>query len=338
CVLVTAILSITFLIWSSFYFSPATLPEPTIPDKSTETSARILTLNIFMRPPGVKNNKSDYKEDRLDYIIKYILPEYDVITIQEAFAFANRRIDKLTVAAREMGFNYQVASPRHYPWQLAADGGLLLLSRFPIKKSDIIEYPRGVHSDWMSKKGALHALVELNEHRSVHVYTSHTQASYDQNGKLNLQDTYIRLSQFALFHQFIADTAKDDGSPILLMGDFNVDASAHDTAKIVPSVHNSEAYDKMFSILNGTGLSDGEFAGSWLIDSMKDALYDQFGYHPVTFGNVLADGVSPAETALTHWDQVTTVQSLDRIFWADRYSETVRLTNVTVEHFFVAEN
>ncbi|KAI9493181.1 Endonuclease/exonuclease/phosphatase [Zychaea mexicana] len=343
CLVITTLLTVAFFIWGLLYFSPATLPEPTVPDKSTDTNARFLTLNIFMRPPGVKNNKSDYKEQRLDYIIKHILPHYDVITVQEAFAFANRRVDRLAVAAREMGFNYQVASPRHYPWQLAADGGLLLLSRFPIAKSDVIEFPRGLHSDWLSYKGALHALVELNPRRSVHVYTTHTQASYDSQGQLNDDDTNMRLSQFAYVHKFISETARDDGSPVLIMGDLNVDASKHDQEKVAHAVHSSDAYIKMVSILNGTGLPNGDYEDSWHIDTMKDAVYEQFGYHPVTFGNVIADkdggsDIKPAETVLTHWDQVTTVQSLDRIFWADRFSDTLALNNITIEKFLVADN
>ena len=345
CLVVTALITITFFVWNLFYFSPATLPEATFPDKSTNTDARFLTLNIFMRPPGVKNNKSDYKEERLDYIIKYILPHYDVVTIQEAFAFANRRIDKLQIAARKMGFNYQVASPRHYPWQLAADGGLLLLSRFPIAKSDVIEFPRGLHSDWLSKKGALHALIELNVQRSVHVYTTHTQASYDSNGELNMDDTNMRLSQFALVHQFISETARDDGSPIMIMGDLNIDASKHDQEnKTLPAVHSSDAYIKMINILNGTGLPDGTYSDpDWHIDTMKDIVYEQFGYHPVTFGNVVEDkqaieGVKPVETVLTHFDQVTTVQSIDRMLWADRFSDTIAAKNITIEHFFIRDN
>jgi hypothetical protein len=101
-----------------------------------------------MRPPGVKNNADDYKEQRLDYIIEHILPSYDIITFQEAFAFANRRVDKLLVKAYDQGFYHHVASPRHYPWELAGDGGLLILSRFPIVQANRIEFSRGVHADW----------------------------------------------------------------------------------------------------------------------------------------------------------------------------------------------
>lgn len=343
CIIVSFILFIAFIIFCAFYFSPASLPAPTVPDKSTNTNAKFLTLNIFMRPPGVKNNRSDYKEARLNYIIENILPNYDVVAVQEAFAFANRRIDKLRLKARQLGFNYELYSPRHYPWQLAADGGLLLLSRFPIAQGDVIEYPRGVHADWMSYKGALHALIQLNTKRTIHVYTSHTQASYDASGALNQQDTRVRLSQFARLHEFISDTARDDGSPILIMGDLNIDASAHEGAKTDKAVANSTAYTMMMDVLRGTGIrldDEQQYMHPWHIDTLVDAAYQQFGYHPVTFGDVrqLPNGtIVPAETVLTHWDQLMTVQSIDRILWADRFSTDLKLSNITVEKFLVKD-
>ncbi|KAI9244932.1 Endonuclease/exonuclease/phosphatase [Sporodiniella umbellata] len=341
------LLLLAFILFSLFYFTAAKLPA--VPTKSMQAdSARLLTFNIFMRPPGIKNNQDDYKEERLDYIIQHLLPEYDIIAMQEAFAFANRRIDTLTVHAFNQGFHYQLASPRHYPWSLAGDGGLLILSRFPIVKSDKIEFPRGVHSDWLSYKGALHALVQINNQSLVHVYTTHTQASYDNAGKLNLDDTKVRLSQFAAVHQFIAETAKDDDHPILLMGDLNVDAALHEGAVVDRSVGNSLAYDMMMNVLKGKGVSLGElnnntdtqisYSHPWRLDNLVDMAYNKFGYHPVTFGDykTLSNGsLIPAETTLTSHNQLMTVQSIDRLLWANQSETAVKLTNIEMEPFFV---
>lgn len=171
CLIVFVIPLASFVIFASIYFSPVSLPNiPTTTTTTTSASSndlsnhqdstaaivykpstispRLLTFNMFMRPPGVKNNENDFKNERLDYIIKNVLPLHDIITIQEAFAYANRRIDQLLVAAFEQGFYYHVGSPRHYPWDLGGDGGLLILSRYPIKKADRIEFSRGVHADW----------------------------------------------------------------------------------------------------------------------------------------------------------------------------------------------
>lgn len=154
CSIIIFIPVVSFIIFCSVYFSAASLPTQTIPVEQVAlmqknaTAPRLLTFNMFMRPPGIKNNENDFKNERLDFIVQNVLPAYDIITIQEAFAYANRRIDKLLAAAFKQGFYYQVTSSRHYPWDLGGDGGLVILSRFPIQKSDRIEFARGVHSDW----------------------------------------------------------------------------------------------------------------------------------------------------------------------------------------------
>ncbi|KAG1466631.1 hypothetical protein G6F56_004652 [Rhizopus delemar] len=317
-----------FVLFCSFFFSPSSLPVPTIPDKVTKGSFRFLTLNIFMRPPLIRNNWSDYKDDRLAYIEKYVLPDYDVIAFQEAFAFASKRKDHLIRRARELGFNYYVESPRKYPWQLGIDGGLLLLSRFPIRQSHRIEYPRGTHADWFSVKGALHALIELNPKRHIHLYTTHTQASYDLNNIINPGDTEIRLSQFKRLREFVQETSKE-GHPVLIAGDLNVDAATHPKERPIEerSRDSSPEYLQMVDILK--------------FEDLHDIVYGSLGYHPVTFGDYTTDSEGkpvPAETVLTNSDQWMTVQSIDRMFWASR--NTTRLTPQPpqVEKIWVKEN
>ncbi|KAI8069793.1 Endonuclease/exonuclease/phosphatase [Gilbertella persicaria] len=340
----------SFLLFCSIFFSASNYPAPVFPDKTTNSTARFLTLNIFMRPPLIKNNWSDYKDDRLAYIEKYILPEYDVICFQESFAFASKRKDRLITSARKLGFNYHVESPRKYPWNIGVDGGLLIVSRFPIRQADVIEYPRGQHSDWLSIKGALHAHIELNATRKIHLYTTHTQASYDLNNVINEDDTAIRLSQFAILHQFIYDTSRQDNNqdPIMVVGDLNVDAAVHSKERPItqPSKESSPEYVKMVDVIRGTGVlksnSDGRwFEHPWKLDNLTDIVYDHYGYHPVTFGDYKVSNqgeLVPAETVLTNWDVLMTVQSIDRIFLAPRYATVAKLQSPRVEKFWVEEN
>lgn len=359
CCLVTILPMISFIVFCIVYFSEARLPTNTIPLEQVKllqdntSSVRLLTFNMFMRPPGVKNNENDYKNERLDYILQNILPSYDIITIEEAFAYANRRIDKFLLNAFHQGFYYHVASPRHYPWELAGDGGLLILSRYPIVKSNRMEFPRGVHADWLSYKGTLHALIEIAPNHTIHVYTTHTQASYDYAGAINFDDTKVRLSQFAAVHQFIEETAKSDTYPILLMGDLNVDAATHTASIDVPSYNSSLAYTMMMDVLRGKGTNLNliekkdipkddvvlSYASDWRLDNLTDMAYKTFGYHPVTFGDYkkLDNGtLVPAETVLTSHSQLKTVQSIDRLLWSNTdKNNTMSLSNVTVEHFFV---
>ena len=108
---------------------------------------RLLTFNFFMRPPLVKNNASDHKEARLAYFIKHCLHKYDIICLQEMFAFGSSRRARLLEAAFKAGFNYSWASPAKRLLSGSIDGGLIILSRFPIRNRDFIVYPVGVYSD-----------------------------------------------------------------------------------------------------------------------------------------------------------------------------------------------
>ncbi|KAI8062449.1 Endonuclease/exonuclease/phosphatase [Gongronella butleri] len=338
-------------VYALVFPTPAQPPRPTASSANSTMPARVLDINIFMRPPGIHNNADDYKNERLLYIQEQILPFYDIIAFQEAFAFGNHRIDRLVASAVQLGFDY-VASPRHGPWSLASDGGLLLLSRFPVLQSHTLEYPRGLHSDWMALKGALHLSIRLDGKRHVDVYTTHTQASYGSHGERSKQDILTRLEQFSRFRDFIRQTSSP-GVPILALGDFNIDSAAHDGPISQPSVNSSRAYTMMMDVLSGNG-TDGAFFGKeneWLFPAAsdsdsdagrihwKDMLYDTFGAHPVTFGDFVqaANGsLLPAETALTHAQQLLTVQSIDQLLWANMSSSVnLSLVNVTLEKFQV---
>jgi hypothetical protein len=90
---------------------------------------KILTYNIFLRPPPIKNNKSDYKDQRLECFIKH-LQRFDIICLQECFGLLNKRKIKLIRKAQEAGFlDYVESPPCSFFSPLLVDGGLLLLSR-----------------------------------------------------------------------------------------------------------------------------------------------------------------------------------------------------------------
>lgn len=139
----------------------------------------------------------------------------------------------------------------------------------------------------------------------------------------------------------------------MILGDLNVDAAVHKGGKLTdPSVESSIHYTMMTNVLKGTGvdpkdlgLSDGDtkriFAHPWVLNDLVDVVYRHYGYHPVTFGDVdVVDGsrVVPGEVALTDHDQLMTVQSIDRIYWAARNSTLVALEHPHVEPFKVKEN
>ncbi len=90
---------------------------------------KVLTYNIFLRPPPLKNNEDDYKNER-EKDFEKVLKDFDIICLQEMFAAFNNRKHEIIRAATQCGFFYYVdtASPIFLSKYLA-DGGLLILSR-----------------------------------------------------------------------------------------------------------------------------------------------------------------------------------------------------------------
>ncbi|KAJ2771594.1 hypothetical protein IWQ56_001720 [Coemansia nantahalensis] len=302
---------------------------------------RVLTQNMYMRPPLVHSNKGDWKDARLDFFIDRILPNYDVVCLQEMFEYASSRRSRLLAAAERLGFRHYVVSERKFLWDVGIDGGLAILSRFPVAATDSFEYQRGIGPDWMARKGVLYAKVEVRVDGAaapthVHVFTTHTQASYGEVF-ITQPDVKRRLAQLHEFHSFLEAVLprhRAAGEPVVLTGDFNVDSRDHRLTDPEHVRHERDAEDgvatsdegkAMMDVLQGHGI-DPKLLGPDNTDAFKgrttielhDALHERLGYHPVTFGNIVVDkdgNVRPRETVLTNKQDSTVMHSIDYVLW-----------------------
>ena len=102
---------------------------------------RILTLNLFLRPPGICTNASDHKDLRTSYFLHNISRDFDIICLQEVFSTLSNRKDLIKATAKSQGFLYSYENPRPNPlYGQFTDGGLLILSKLPITECDSITY------------------------------------------------------------------------------------------------------------------------------------------------------------------------------------------------------
>ncbi|RKP34845.1 Endonuclease/exonuclease/phosphatase [Dimargaris cristalligena] len=308
---------------------------PTAASATAHTqSIRILTINLFIRPPGIKTNASDFKDARVQYVIDHVLPNYDVVCFQELFAFGSDRRARIIQAARQLGYTHWYGSREQSLWNLAIDGGLLTISRLPIVQTDAIRYPRGKYSDWLAAKGAIYTRIALQPTLHLHLFTTHTQASYAPVLSLNDPTVVIRRKQFLMLHHFIRTKtqSRPAGEPVLLLGDLNVDARVHDgTTENLTDTRSSEEYAAMLTILRGGGYdgppgnANGRSPGASDLSlapplPFRDLVFDMLGYHPVTFGDVKVaeDGnLTPRDTVLTGSEAHCSCQRLDYALWID---------------------
>lgn len=133
------------------------------------------------------------------------------------------------------------------------DGGLLILSKFPILEQDRIIFSESAGADALASKGCLYALVELPKtSEQLHVFTTHT-----QSGEA-LPIERIRHGQIEELAKFVeskvADTKED--IPVLVAGDFNLDARNNYIHPVSPS---SGAPHKTVRCSPGTSSDHYEF-------------------------------------------------------------------------------
>ena len=275
---------------------------PAPPASPHSIRVRLLSYNVFIRPPGVTSHGNDYKDERLGRILaQLILRNADVVALQELFALgAPRRAAFLATAANLGGYRYSTSLP--YPPPLlcwppkVVDGGVTILSRHPIVASHHTTY-RSAHwryIDVLTAKGVLHARIALpaplNTAQSggrleVDVFATHAQAGdIRYRGIAGVRRRQIH--QLATFlHRHGSATR-----PLIVCGDLNVNGrrSATDSS-------DSEEYREMMQMLRQ---SPREGSADATRPPLRDLLREEHhGSHPITVGDVDADG-RPVEHSL----------------------------------------
>lgn len=188
---------------------------------------KILTYNIFLRAL-VKNNESDWKEERLEDFCS-IIHDYDIVCLQEMFGTFNNRKQTLIRAATMAGFFFFIdSSSPDFLSKYMVDGGLLILSRFPIVSHCYSQFRYGVVADSLAEKGILYAKISI-KNTYLHVFTTHLQASYNDSGERNYLISFktrmdqIKQVNYIMTNILIKEYNKSQDK-VLLVGDFNVDA------------------------------------------------------------------------------------------------------------------
>jgi endonuclease/exonuclease/phosphatase family metal-dependent hydrolase len=198
-------------------------------------SVKILTINLFMRPL-VNTNGSDHKEGRLKAFAEHYLGEYDIICFQELFDWLSTRKHRIILEAKNAGMPYHAFSPGpQFLSTYIADGGLLTVSKFPITKSDFVNYKYPpVGDDAIAMKGALYTEIDLSEvgGDKLHLFHSHFQASYYGKGIPLYVETFVcRYEQVKEMQKFVQKHTFDNPDYnrlrdiVILAGDFNQNAS-----------------------------------------------------------------------------------------------------------------
>mmetsp|Transcript_10763 Transcript_10763/g.15749 ORF Transcript_10763/g.15749 Transcript_10763/m.15749 type:complete len:319 (+) Transcript_10763:27-983(+) len=264
---------------------------------------RILTYNLFLRPPLISTNgNDDYKNDRVKAFLKHI-PQYDIIALQEVFGTLNGRQKMIIEGCKKEGLIYYTHLPA--TWTKFIDSGLFIFSRYPIEKSTCMSFSDGNHVDGWTNKGVIGIKIkyprmtndpirwiskdddtttlEQQKPNSLWIFNTHLQANYDHHHQLSSYAS-IQKKQLTQIRKWLYKMNKRR-EPCVFVGDFNIDERSY----LNRILHKS--------------LSP---------HSLTNMFMHRYGYNPVTYG--LTVHGKPVETVLTGLHEQTLNLTLDRLF------------------------
>ncbi len=183
---------------------------------------KVISYNIMLL--GNTNFPGMRQVDRAKWIVQQILiedPNYDVITIQEAFDegnigafFLNSGFDALVDAMKDAGYIYRTQRP------FAAqpeNGGLVIFSRWPIEVRDnnVFDLFKCRDFDCLSAKGINYAKINKLGRR-YHLFTTHLNSGFGNYD--------IRRRQLEEFRPWILGLVGNQVTePVIVTGDMNID-------------------------------------------------------------------------------------------------------------------
>jgi endonuclease/exonuclease/phosphatase family metal-dependent hydrolase len=173
----------------------------------------VLSYNVFLRAPTwIFHDEHNWRTER----IPYFLSGYDAVVLQEAFSEQHR--DAILKALNaEYPYNSGILGEDEF---LSFNGGVIILSRWPILKMDQVVFEGCDGSDCMVKKGVVYTALEKQGTR-IHLFGLHLQAQKEY--------AQARAGQFPQLQRFMLQQRIPQSELVLVAGDFNVDYFSNGT-------------------------------------------------------------------------------------------------------------
>ncbi|MEU6846227.1 sphingomyelin phosphodiesterase [Streptomyces sp. NPDC046716] len=198
---------------------------------------RVLTYNTFLMSQNLYPNWG--QEHRATEIPQAsFFQGNDVVVLQEAFD--NSASDHLKRAASG-AYPYQTpvvgrgtsgwdATSGAYSSTTPEDGGVTLLSKWPIVHKEQYVYKDACGSDWWSNKGFVYAVLDVDGTK-VHVVGTHTQSTDSGCGDGEAQADRAR--QFRAISAFLDERDIPAAEEVIVAGDMNVDSHGPEYASML---------------------------------------------------------------------------------------------------------
>ncbi|MET9364342.1 sphingomyelin phosphodiesterase [Streptomyces sp. NPDC006632] len=206
----------------------AATAAPATATAATPPHLKVLTYNTFLMSQSLYPNwGQDHRAQAIP--AAPFFQGNDVVVLQEAFDNTASDALKRNAAAQ---YPYQTpvvgrskdgwdATGGSYSSTTPEDGGVTLLSKWPILHKEQFIYKDACGSDWWSNKGFLYAVLDVNGTK-VHVVGTHTQST--DSGCGAGEAVKDRALQFKAIKSFLDAKNVPASEEVMVAGDFNVDS------------------------------------------------------------------------------------------------------------------
>ncbi len=182
-------------------------------DLTNPRKINILSQNAYMRPSELFFDDQSVRKDYYDDV----LHNYDAILFQELFD-DDVRASMLSQLAAEYPYQSTVVDiPNHSALDPVQDGGILIVSRWPIETQDQFLFGNNCNADdCMAYKGFKYCRINKLGVK-YHLFDTHMDAFNEE------VDVNIRKSQLQQAKTFIASKAIPTSEAVVFGGDLNID-------------------------------------------------------------------------------------------------------------------
>lgn len=221
-----------------------------IPLTVSAQEIKLMSWNVYMIPKPIRFSKQGTRTTLIKLQLSKL--DHDVIILQEAFSWVFRhRVGK----ALESTYPHQSLLKRG--GFRALNSGVFVLSRYPFKVLEKLNYDECSEMDCYAGKGVI--LIELQHPsgKKLQIATSHIQAEHTPEAKA------ARNSQFILISELLA-RHRTEGIPQVLAGDLNINAF-----KLEESSEFNMAL-RTLKMSNGPLTGDYKYTASYKVDCYQN--------------------------------------------------------------------
>ncbi|MFJ5709315.1 sphingomyelin phosphodiesterase [Streptomyces sp. NPDC093105] len=215
----------------------ATAPAASAAPAAEAPRMKVLTYNAFLFSKTLYPNWGQDHRARAIPAAPFFQGQ-DVVVIQEAFDNSSSDALKANAAA---AYPYQTpvmgrsktgwdATGGAYSATTPEDGGVTVLSKWPIVRKEQYVYKDACGADWYSNKGFVYAVLDVNGSR-VHVVGTHAQST--DPGCSAGEAAQMRSRQFKAMDAFLDAKNIPAGEQVIVAGDLNVDSRTPEYATML---------------------------------------------------------------------------------------------------------